>query len=789
MMSKLDFPLSGSSVNIVKQCGGALSDIINIKFGCVATFDGVDFETGASSAPWRKPPINPEKRCEFTLHGGVKVSVWKGDLTNFQADAVVNAANERLQHHGGLAQALSAAGGPQIQRECDDFIRKSGLLNTGDAVVSGAGNLQCKFIIHAVGPDLPMHPHPNDVQRARPLLAKAIYSIFDSAEAYKAANVAIPAISSGLFHYPMPDCADTIVSTVKHIYENNSPQRNLPREVLFVNNDEPTVREMVQACHQILSPHRSKTYSQAASGYTWAASNPPSPVRMQFGSVLLTLKTDRIEEQNTDVIVNTASSHGDLNVGQISTAILHKAGHKMQDEVRNAKKKDSYQRIICTKPYKLRCKEVFHTFCTDKWADPAAPSVLFNSVLECLWSAAARNHKSISFPAIGTGALGFSKTESAGIMLNAVADFTQKYPQELEVFFVIFPSDHETFQAFQSQMAFYQHPNFTPANDFQAAGGQMGSWQQTSRHNSAPAAVEAPVNRTSKPQISLRGPSEASTREADKWLSVLLNEPRLPIQIVNNFLLHFTEQDHLTLSPFHQKGVDVEEFVAQGHACLTLGGKSKEDAVVAALKVEEMLCKVQKEFVLEEKHLLKQLSDVEVSSERQPVDLFDPKFTERKRAFKHQGLWVEEVDRVSNPSLQVLFDMKKQQLGCSTSQRMFQRIPAQFCDMVSHVGFHAQCAPPEDPKYGQGIYFAGTVKKALELWKENHEEFLYFVEAEVLTGKSVLGQPGLILPPPTGQDPNDTYDSVDGGPDVSVIFSGYQAVPKYIFICKKTTLV
>lgn len=74
--------------------------------------------------------------------------------------------------------------------------------------------------------------------------------------------------------------------------------------------------------------------------------------------------------------------------------------------------------------------------------------VFFSSVLECLWTAAARNHKSISFPAIGTGALGFGKTESANVMLSAVADFTQKCNKKLDVFFVIFPSDHETFQVF-----------------------------------------------------------------------------------------------------------------------------------------------------------------------------------------------------------------------------------------------------------------------------------------------------------------------------------------------------
>lgn len=303
MMSKLDFPLSGSSVNIVKKCGRALCDIIDIKFGCVATFDGVDFETSAGSAQWRKPPIKPERRCEFMLRGGVKVSVWKADLTNFQVDAVVNAANERLQHHGGLAQALSAAAGPQIQKDCNDYIRNRGPLNTGDAVASKAGSLPCKIVIHAVGPDLPIHPHPSEVQKAKPLLEKAIRNIFYIAEDHKMANVAIPAISSGLFHYPLPDCAGTIVSTVKCIYEDTSPPRNLPKEVFFVNNDEPTVKEMERACHQILPPHQTRLYSQAASGLPWGASNPSSAlVQMQFGNVLLTLKKDRIEEQEVRVV-------------------------------------------------------------------------------------------------------------------------------------------------------------------------------------------------------------------------------------------------------------------------------------------------------------------------------------------------------------------------------------------------------------------------------------------------------------------------------------------------------
>lgn len=69
------------------------------------------------------------------------------------------------------------------------------------------------------------------------------------------------------------------------------------------------------------------------------------------------------------------------------------------------------------------------------------------------------------------------------------------------------------------------------------------------------------------------------------------------------------------------------------------------------------------------------------------------------------------------------------------------------------------------------------------MWKEPNKEYLHFVEAEVLTGNSTVGQRDLILPPLVGEDPLEMYDSVRG-PEISVIFSGYQALPKYIITCK-----
>lgn len=90
-----------------------------------------------------------------------------------------------------------------------------------------------------------------------------------------------------------------------------------------------------------------------------------------------------------------------------------------------------------------------------------------------------------------------------------------------------------------------------------------------------------------------------------------------------------------------------------------------------------------------------------------------------------------------------------------------------------------------EPAYGQGIYFTGTVRKAMDMWTQTPSEYLYFVEAEVLTGNSVRGKPTMILPPPVGTDPLVRYDSLHGHRDISVIFTGYQALPVHIITCKK----
>src|SRR4051812_35325279 len=127
---------------------------------------------------------------------GVSIELTEGDITNLDLDAIVNAANSGLILGSGVAGAIRSKGGPTIQRECDAI----GHCDVGSAVITGAGNLPAKHVIHAVGPRM-------GEGSEREKLAGATRSSLELARENGLSSIALPAISTGVFGYPIADCA------------------------------------------------------------------------------------------------------------------------------------------------------------------------------------------------------------------------------------------------------------------------------------------------------------------------------------------------------------------------------------------------------------------------------------------------------------------------------------------------------------------------------------------------------------------------------------------------------
>jgi len=189
-----------------------------------------------------------------------KVGAWRspritfvqGDITKQGTDAIVNAANEALLGGGGVDGAIHAAAGPSVMAECRkirETTHPDGLI-AGEAVTTGAGDLPSKYIIHTVGPRYDSHPDP---ERA---LRECHVNALKEADRVGARNVSFPAISTGVFGYPVEDAAKVAVDAVRNAKTN-------VREVRFVSFDDKTHGTFSKQADLLSQPTQEQTSDMA----------------------------------------------------------------------------------------------------------------------------------------------------------------------------------------------------------------------------------------------------------------------------------------------------------------------------------------------------------------------------------------------------------------------------------------------------------------------------------------------------------------------------------------------
>ena len=159
---------------------------------------------------------------EVRVNGAILALV-QGDITKEETDAIVNAANSGLRGGGGVDGAIHRAGGPSIMEEC----RKIGYCPTGQAVVTTGGKLKAKHVIHTVGP-----VYKGGAKGEANLLKSAYLESLKQATKKDAKSVSFPAISAGVYGYPLNEAAHiAIKNTIDYLKENKGIE--LVRFVLF----------------------------------------------------------------------------------------------------------------------------------------------------------------------------------------------------------------------------------------------------------------------------------------------------------------------------------------------------------------------------------------------------------------------------------------------------------------------------------------------------------------------------------------------------------------------------
>ena len=171
----------------------------------------------------------PRDTTPTTVIDGVRLILLQGDITDQEVDAIVNAANTKLLGGGGVDGAIHRRGGPAILAECRRIRDRDGGCPTGKAVITGAGKLPARHVIHTVGP-----VWSGGKRGEEALLRSAYRSSLERAREHRLATIAFPSISTGAYGYPIDEASRIALDEVATAISSRALHREGLEEVRFV---------------------------------------------------------------------------------------------------------------------------------------------------------------------------------------------------------------------------------------------------------------------------------------------------------------------------------------------------------------------------------------------------------------------------------------------------------------------------------------------------------------------------------------------------------------------------
>ncbi|NWR19461.1 PARP9 polymerase, partial [Emberiza fucata] len=751
-------PISKDAYEALKRRENCLNNLVSKRFACALAFRKAAKSTGEV---YRKK-----------VKSGIDICVYKDDLTRHKVDAVVNAANEYLEHGAGLALALVKAGGPEIKEESKFLVRKYGEVKIGEIAVTGGGKLPCKIIIHAVGPRWDIRAK----ERCCDLLRNAILNVlcYASAPGRDLKSVAIPAVSSGIYAFPVDLCSKVIVMAVKEFVETKPP--GSLREIRLVNIEESTVAAIKKACEKFLGDTGSLEDSVPAS-----LSSP----HLVYENVRMRIIEQHPEDLKNTAIINLMNARGELS--SQSSRLLEKEDPAFQRELQHHLRHPTrFKEYLIMETHQLPSTFVLHVIL--QYQHPVLQlEELKNAVKRCLDHFQEHSCPSISFPINWSPKLPVDTV--ADTMIEAVLNFARAYPKKKrEVQFVICPGDRAAYEVTNLFFSLFQ---CACIKNIYLPGTELGS--QTAKE---PASSEL--------VIELRGCTPTAVEAAESWLQQVMKiQEGSHAVIKNNYIFCLGKEEFAELSRHQPSSVCVSEEVRDGRAKLELQGPPDVliDTVLAA---EELLLRVQEKTMAEQEKLLYSMCQAEAgqlsegdfhmtsTTDYIPISLVDchlQEFKDRQKEFEKAGLRVLRMEKIHNPFLSAAFQQMEKKVDGSfkATQKLYQSVPPEFCCSVCQTGFHRMYSPPEEQKYGAGIYFTTNLRyltKDKATWEMDSK--MYVFEADVVTGKYTTGQPFCIMPPAMDGNAFTLYDSLVDSllyPETFVIFNGFAALPQYLLTC------
>ncbi|KAM9062059.1 ADP-ribose glycohydrolase MACROD1-like [Antechinus flavipes] len=202
-----------------------------------------DFITLKKIPTWKDSEVNEatdevvKSRYQVDNVLNEKISLFRGDITKLQVDAIVNAANSSLMGGGSVDGCIHLAAGHLLKEECRTLHR----CETGKAKITGGYHLPAKYVIHTVGPVVQGDPNPSQVQELRSCYLNSLQLVLDNS----LRSVAFPCISTGVFGYPSEPAAEIVVGTFREWLEKHKNKVDRLVICVFLEKDEKIYRKLL----------------------------------------------------------------------------------------------------------------------------------------------------------------------------------------------------------------------------------------------------------------------------------------------------------------------------------------------------------------------------------------------------------------------------------------------------------------------------------------------------------------------------------------------------------------
>ncbi|CAC5404074.1 PARP10_14_15 [Mytilus coruscus] len=398
------------------------------------TGEDSDDEENTGQAQPISPRITNKETARCTILSGQTIITVVGDITELDVDVIVNAANKELQHVGGLAKVIVDKGGKSIQKECDDYLRlknRARKMYKGEIFCGSPGNLNCKMIVHAVGP----------------VWQKAS---LEKTEDMKYGSIAIPALCTGIFGYPANKATEVIVEAICDYMKENGATSPV-RQIYLCDVKDGIADHFVSALKRCfdkanikmevgnpgfvrITPFKSMPDQRESGGWQQRALADNIQGSVDIGDLTLKVYQGDLTETTVDVIVNGTNKELDLTRDSVSRAILKKGGRELSQllSIPTAKKEMKRKGVATTiAGSNFSCDFIIHINMEDSHEDLKDK---FKTVLEIVDEL---NKTSVALPALGAG-ISYSVDKIAGNLFEALVSFQRKTTYVSEVHVVIY---------------------------------------------------------------------------------------------------------------------------------------------------------------------------------------------------------------------------------------------------------------------------------------------------------------------------------------------------------------